>query len=148
MKHNTHGKVLKLFISKKNSNAETVTIEQDNIVLDAQGVLNDKFHGKDEHRAILLSSYESYRIAEKNNIQMPYGSLGENILMDISPYRLSVGDRLQVGNVTLEITQNCTLCKGLSKVDSKAPKLLKEHRGIFAKTVTSGTILQGDTVTI
>jgi len=148
MSQSIHGKVLKLFISKKNNNAETVTIEQAGISLDAKGVLDDKFYGKDEHRAILLSSYDSYKIAEENNIEMPYGSLGENILMDINPYGLDVGDQLRIGKVTLEITQNCTLCKGLSKVDSKAPKLLKDHRGIFAKTVTSGTILKDDKVTL
>ena len=79
---------------------------------------------------------------------MPYGSLGENILMDYNPYHLQVGDQIKVGELTLEITQNCTLCKGLSKVDSKAPKLLKDHRGIFAKTVTDGTISIADTVYI
>jgi len=148
MSQKIQGKILKLFISKKNNNAETITLEQETLVLDAKGVVNDKFHGKDEYRAILLSSYESYRIAKENNIEMPYGSLGENILMNINPYGLNPGDQLHIGEVILEITQNCTLCKGLSKVDAKAPKLLKEHRGIFAKTVTSGSITQGDTVSI
>lgn len=142
------GKILKLFISIKDETGETKTIEKDKISLDIKGVLNDKFYGKDPHRSILLSSIESYRIAQENNLEMPYGSLGENILMDYNPYDLQVGDQLKVGELTLEITQNCTLCKGLSKVDSKAPKLLKEHRGIFAKTVTDGTINIADTVYI
>lgn len=142
------GKVLKLFISKKNKNEETVTLQKNQITLDSQGVLDDKFHAKDIQRAILLSSYESYRIAQENNIEMPFGSLGENILMDYSPYHLNVGDQLLVGDVLLEITQNCTLCKGLSKVDPKAPKLLKKHRGIFAKTVTGGIIKEADSIYI
>lgn len=142
------GKILKLFISIKDENGETESIEKDKISLDSEGVLNDKFYAKDPHRSILLSSIESYRIAQENNLKMPYGSLGENILMDYNPYHLQVGDQIKVGELTLEITQNCTLCKGLSKVDSKAPKLLKEHRGIFAKTVTDGTIKIADTVYI
>jgi len=148
MKQGIQGKVLKLFISKKNNNAETITIEQPTLKLDEKGVVDDKFHGKDEYRAILLSSQESYDLAQSNNIQMPYGSLGENILMDINPYELSPGDKVYIGEVVLEITQHCTLCKGLSKVDVKAPKLLKEHRGIFAKTVTSGSITQGEKVSL
>lgn len=142
------GKVLKLFISIKDENAETQTISKDDLYLDTQGVLSDKFYGKDPHRSILLSSIESYDIAKNNNIDMPYGSLGENILMDCDPYRLDVGDQIKIGDQVLEITQNCTLCKGLSKVDSKAPKLLKEHRGIFAKAVTNGHIKVGDKVYI
>jgi MOSC domain-containing protein YiiM len=142
------GKVLELFISKKDEAGTTITIEQESITLDDKGVLNDKFHAKDAHRAILLSSIESYRIANENSIEMPYGSLGENILMDFNPYNLNVGDQLKIGDTVLEITQNCTLCKGLSKVDAKAPKLLKDHRGIFAKTVTSGVIEVGDCIYI
>ncbi|HIC43907.1 MAG TPA: MOSC domain-containing protein [Sulfurimonas sp.] len=144
----TVGKVLKLFISNKNTDGTTLTHKKANISLDKNGVIHDKFHAKDSQRSILLSSYESYRIAKENNINMPYGSLGENILMDFNPYDLENGDQIQVGSVLLEITQHCTLCKGLSKVDPKAPKLLKDHRGIFAKTVTSGNIHLNDIVSI
>jgi MOSC domain-containing protein YiiM len=142
------GKVLHLFISIKDENGLTQTVEQNEIALDENGVLNDKFYSKDPMRTILISSLESYTIARENNIDMPFGSLGENILMDFNPYDFNVGDKLKIGNVTLEITQNCTLCKGLSKVDAKAPKLLKHHRGIFAKTVTNGNVKIGDKVYI
>ncbi len=142
------GQVVKVFISIKDENNQTKTILKDEISLDTQGVQDDKFYSKDSMRSILLSSLESYDIAEKNNIAMPYGSLGENILMDYNPYHLNVGDQLQIGEVILEITQNCTLCKGLSKIDTKAPKLLKEHRGIFAKAITNGTIQSGESVYI
>ncbi|MFC2074475.1 MOSC domain-containing protein [Campylobacterota bacterium] len=148
MSLNNVGQVLELFISVKDENGNTVTISQDTLDLDTGGVLKDKFHAKDPGRSILLSSIESYTLAQQNNIDMPYGALGENILMDFNPYKLQVGDRLTVGDVIVEITQECTLCKGLSKVSPKAPKLLKEHRGIFAKTVTPGTIKKGDTVYI
>ena len=142
------GKVLELFISVKDEKGETITIPQDALDLDAGGVLHDKFHSKDPGRSILLSSIESYSLAKENGIDMNYGALGENILMDFNPYKLQVGDMLSIGDVIVEITQECTLCKGLSKVNSKAPKLLKEHRGIFAKTVTPGTVKKGDTVYI
>lgn len=142
------GKVLQLFISIKDENGITKTIEQDKISLNEHGVVNDKFYKKDPMRSILISSLESYTLAKENNIEMPLGSLGENILMDFNPYGFDVGDRLKIGDVTLEITQNCTLCKGLSKVDTKAPKLLKNHRGIFAKTVTNGSIKIADKVYI
>lgn len=142
------GKVLRLFISQKNRAGETEALEQEEITLDEQGVISDKFHGKELQRSVLLSSIDSYTLAETNNMDMPYGSLGENILIDFNPYHFNIGDRIQIGAVLLEITQNCTLCKGLSKVDAKAPKLLKEHRGIFAKTITNGSIVIGENVYI
>lgn len=142
------GKVIQLFISIKDADGVTKTIEQEEITLDEKGVFNDKFYAKDPMRSILISSLESYTLAKENNIDMPFGSLGENILMDFNPYNFNIGDRLKIGDVLLEITQNCTLCKGLSKVDSKAPKLLKNHRGIFAKTVTNGSLKIADKVYI
>lgn len=142
------GKVLHLYISIKDADGLTKTIEQDQITLDEKGVVNDKFYAKDPMRSILISSLESYTLAKENNIDMSFGSLGENILIDFNPYSFNVGDQLKIGDVLLEITQNCTLCKGLSKVDSKAPKLLKEHRGIFAKTVTNGSLKVADKVYI
>lgn len=142
------GKVLQLFISVKDEEGHTKTIKRNEITLDEKGVIDNKFYAKDPFRSVLISSSESYSLAKENNIDMPLGSLGENILMDFNPYHFSVGDRIKIGDVTLEITQDCTLCKGLSKVDSKAPKLLKDHRGIFAKTVTSGTIKIADKVYI
>ena len=59
------------------------------------------------------------------------------------------GDRIKIGNTELEITQNCTLCKGLSTLNSKLPKLLKNDRGIFAKVIEgSSEIHLGDKVEI
>lgn len=142
------GTVLALFISKKDKTGETISLTQQEISLNEQGVINDKFHAKDLKRSVLLSSIQSYTLAKENDIDMDYGALGENILMDFNPYNLNIGDTIKIGHVTLEITQECTLCKGLSKVDSKVPKLLKEHRGIFAKTVTKGNIRVGDKVYI
>ena len=148
MKNENAGKVIKLFISIKDASGDTKVLEQDNLSLDKEGVLKDKFYAKELQRSVLLSSLESYTLAEKNGIDMPFGSLGENILMDFDVYKLNIGDRLRIGSALLEITKNFTLCKGLSKVDPKAPKLLKDHRGIFAKTVTDGTIQVGDSIYI
>ena len=126
-----NAKVLKLYITKDDANKTRVSPTQ--ITLDANGVEGDKFYAKDENRAILISSLESYRLSKANGIELREGALGENILIDINPYHLLPGDKLRIGDVELEITQNCTLCKGLSSLDPKLPKLLKNDRGIFAK---------------
>ncbi|SFV52710.1 hypothetical protein MNB_SV-6-200 [hydrothermal vent metagenome] len=137
-------KVLNLYISKENSIRESA----DKIVIDVDGVLGDKFYSKDILRSILVTSIDSYKMAEDRGIEMPYGSLGENILVSINPYSLPLGSRLHVGEVVLEITQNCTLCKSLTKVDNRLPKLLKDDRGVFVKAIQGGTINVGDQIEI
>jgi len=134
------GKILELFVSKKSV---------DNIELDNGGVVGDKFYAKEIARSVLISTIESYELAKQNGIDTPLGSLGENILMDYNPYHLPIGSKIQIGNSSvLEITQNCTLCKSLTKVDSKLPKILKDDRGVFAKVIKNGIIKKGDRVYI
>jgi MOSC domain-containing protein YiiM len=79
---------------------------------------------------------------------MPFGSLGENILIDYNPYHLTAGDQLRIGEVLLEISQNCTMCDHLSKIDENLPTLLKDDRGIFAKVIKGGVIQPGDEITL
>ena len=141
------GRVVELFITlddAKKTRKSVQTVEVDN-----NGLLEDKFHGKNLQRSVLLTSTDSYKITQENSIDIDTGSLGENILIDVNPYHLVMGDKVHIGNVVLEITQNCTLCKGLSVVNSKLPKLLKDDRGIFAKVISGpSTISVGDIVHI
>jgi len=143
-----NAKVLKLYITKDDANKSRIT--PSHIKLDANGVEGDKFYAKDNNRAILISSIESYRLSQENGIELKEGALGENILIDINPYHLLPGDKISIGNVELEITQNCTLCKGLSALNPKLPKLLKNDRGIFAKISDNKqyTIKVGDSVSL
>ncbi len=138
------GKVLELFISIKDKDRKM----RDEILVDEDGILEDKFYAKNRERSILLTSNDSYRLAKDNDIEAQYGSLGENILIDINPYHLVVGDKIIIGKLELIITQNCTICNSLSKVDEKLPAILKCDRGIFAKTLKSGKIRKGDEVKI
>jgi len=136
------GLVKELYISVKNSSREN----SQEITVDEQGIHNDKFYAKDVNRSILLSSYDSYILAKNNAIEMIDGSLGENILIDINPYSLTSGTKIYIGEVILEITQNCTICNSLAKIDKNLPQVLKTDRGIFAKAIKSGKIRKGDTV--
>jgi len=142
---NSRGKILKLFIAKSGESSKE---ELDEIKVDEYGVIGDKFYAKDIKRSVLISSIESYELAQRNNIELSIGSLGENILMDYNPYSIPLGSKIQIGNSILEITQNCTLCKSLTKVNTKLPKLLKDDRGIFTKVIKAGVIKKGDKVYI
>ncbi|CAA6809218.1 MAG: Unknown protein [uncultured Sulfurovum sp.] len=137
------GEVKKIFLSKKN---ESERLEQTSIRLDNNGVIGDKFYAKDINRSILLTSLESYTLVKENNIKISHGALGENILIDFNPYYLSTGTRIKIGEVIIEITQNCTICNHLSIIDESLPVLLKDDRGIFVKVMELGSIQKGDKV--
>ncbi|WP_297433305.1 MOSC domain-containing protein [Sulfurimonas sp.] len=146
--HNTsEGKVLNLYITKDDTTKTKVSLQTAEI--DSNGIVGDKFYAKDPERSILITSQDSYTLAKQNSINIDTGILGENILIDINPYSLVAGDRLQIGTALLEITQNCTLCKGLTTINSKLPKLLKNDRGIFAKVIKDKAVIHtGDSVKI
>jgi len=131
--------VLKLFVSKKPKNS---------IKIDTRGVIGDKFYDTDKNRSVLITSTKSYNVAKSNTIDLEYGELGENILVDFDIYSLPIGTKLKIGTALFQISQNCTLCKSLSKIDSKLPKLLKEDRGIFAFVLEDGEIREGDKIII
>jgi len=122
------------------ANKQTGRNEVNAIEVDENGILNDKFYAKDKERSILVTSLSSYELAKENNIDTPYGSLGENILIKENIYHLNVGERFFINNVEFEVTQPCTICKSLAKVDPKLPKLLKCDRGVFVKALSKGTL--------
>ncbi len=139
------GKVLNLFVSVQGSSKR---VEKELFHLDAKGIIEDKYHDTNINRSVLITSEASYALAQKSNIEMPFGSLGENILIDYNPYHMTAGDQLRIGEVLLEISQNCTMCDHLSKIDENLPTLLKNDRGIFAKVIEGGMIKKGDEITL
>jgi len=137
------GKVMSLFVSVQGSSNR---VEKELFHLDTKGIIEDKYYDTNINRSVLITSKASYDLANRNNIQMPFGSLGENILIDYNPYHLTAGDQLRIGEVLLEISQNCTMCDHLSKIDENLPTLLKDDRGIFTKVIKGGVIQPGDEI--
>ena len=137
------GSVMSLFISKETSSGR-LPVKQ--LIVDKKGVLDDKFYNKDIQRSVLLTSKDSYLLAQKEGIHMDHGVLGENILMDYNPYLLHAGTQLQIGTAILEISQYCTMCDHLKAIDPILPQLLSNDRGIFSKVIEEGQIQKGDSI--
>ncbi len=135
------GSVSSLFYSTANGRSSSAELD-----LDTKGIVKDKHYNKNIERSVLIASLDSYELVKSHGIDAPYSALGENLLIDYNPYHLPTGSRLKIGNVILEISQHCTLCKSLTKVDGRLPKLLKDDRGIFAKVIESGCIKEGDDI--
>lgn len=141
MNKNLLGTAVKLFVSKTEQREE-----KRSLMLEFDGVCEDKFKGKDIQRSVLLVPLSSYELAKKNNINLTIGELGENILIDFDPHSFESGTKLQVGNAIVEISHKSSLCPSLSKISSKLPKLLKDRRGVFAKVICDGEIHKGDSI--
>ncbi len=137
------GNVSSLFYTPPSGRTSSTTLR-----FDKKGIVEDKHYDTKLERSVLIASLESYDLVRNHGIDVEYGVLGENLLINYNPYHLEAGTRLNIGNVTLEISQHCTLCKSLTKVDSMLPKLLKDDRGIFAKVIKPGHISEGDDIYI
>ena len=135
------GKILELFYSTNNGRVNARELS-----FDTKGVVEDKYYNKDIDSSVLIASKQSYDLALQNGIEVPYSTLGENLLIDYNPYHLKAGTQIVINDLVLEISQNCTLCNSLAKVDEKLPLLLKNDRGIFAKVITSGTVSKGNNI--
>jgi len=138
---NKVGNVSLLFYSPPSGRTSVTSL-----ALDSKGIVDDKHYNKNIERTVLIATLESYALARYHDIDLSYGLLGENILIDYNPYHLTTGQKLKIGEVTLEISQPCTLCKSLTSIDNKLPKLLKNDRGIFAMVIKSGNIKEGDDI--
>ena len=137
------GKVLALYLSQK---GEKTPIEKTQLEVNSKGIVGDKHYDTDSERSILITSLSSYTLAGSHDIDMKHSDLGENLLIDFTPYSMPVGTRFKIGTVILQLSQSCTLCNHLSKIDKRIPKLLKNDRGVFAKVISAGVINVGDTI--
>ena len=134
------GKVLNTFsATKESSGSPRPVVFQLNLIKD-YGIENDKFAGKKLEQTVMIVGIQSYEIAKNNGINLEFGSLGENILLDFDPHILEVGAKLIIENSIIEITQICTVCNHLAVFNENLPLLLKGHRGLYCKIIKSGIV--------
>ena len=134
------GKVLNTFSAiKESSGSPRPLVSQLNLIKD-YGIENDKFAGKKLEQTVMIVGIQSYEIAKNNGINLEFGSLGENILLDFDPHILEIGTKLIIENSIIEITQTCTVCNHLAVFNENLPLLLKGHRGLYCKIIKSGIV--------
>lgn len=77
------------------------------------------------------------------------GSLSENMVIDgLDVMRFNDGQRLQIGQVVLEVLGPCDPCSQMDRIRNGLKQTLIGKRGRFAKVVTAGVIRVGDTITL
>lgn len=111
------------------------------------GVQGDRKAGKRENRAVLLMGRASYDHLRDLGFELPYGSLGENIVLDSDPHILEAGSQLRIGQALLELSLYCTPCKTLrDRYGQDFPLQLGKRRGMLARVLQGGTVNLEDPV--
>ena len=145
---NNLGKVLETFsATKESSGLPRPKVKELNLIKDF-GIENDKFAGKKLDQTVMIVGLKSYEIAKEKGINLEFGCLGENILLDFDPHELEIGTNLIFQDAIIQITQVCTVCSHLSVFDETLPLLLKGHRGVYCKIINSGLISKDTIVKI
>lgn len=145
---NNLGKVLETFsATKESSGLPRPKVKELNLIKDF-GIENDKFAGKKLDQTVMIVGLKSYEIAKEKGINLEFGCLGENILLDFDPHEFEIGTNLIFQDAIIQITQVCTVCSHLSVFDETLPLLLKGHRGVYCKIINSGLISKDTIVKI
>lgn len=139
------GTVIKTFSATKESSGLPRPLVSSLNLIENHGIENDKFAGKKLEQTVMIVGLKSYEIARENGIDLEYGSLGENVLLDFDPHDFIVGKQFLIGDSKIEITQVCTVCNHLNIFDKNLPDLLRSHRGLYCKIIKSG-IIQKDMI--
>lgn len=111
------------------------------------GVTGDA-HAGPGLRQISLLAQESI---DKMNLltKLEYGSFAENITTaGINLHTLHIGDKLQIGDAVLEITQIGKECHSGCEIAKKAGACIMPKEGVFARAVISGEIKPGDKIVV
>ncbi len=118
-----------------------------NMGLEGDYQANLKNHGGID-KAILIIPETNYSLL---GVQQPFGYLGENItLSEIDETQVSLGDKFQIGNVILEVSQPRNPCWKLNALSGN-DTLLKRyaesgHVGFYCRVLQKGNLKVGDKV--
>jgi MOSC domain-containing protein YiiM len=106
-------------------------------------------HAGDWHRQLSLLAQESIDRMQGHGLDLKPGDFAENITTQgLDLLTLPVGTRLQVGAVTMEVTQIGKECHLGCEIRKLVGDCVMPREGIFARVVTPGTIQAGDPITI
>jgi len=118
------------------------------IRLDERGIIGDAHAGAWHRQVSLLSQDSIDRFAAEVAIQLSPGDFGENIaLRGIDLTTVAVLDRLNIGEVELEVTQIGKECHGdTCAIYRQVGTCIMPTEGLFCRVVQGGTIQPGDAV--
>ncbi|MDR3230675.1 MAG: MOSC domain-containing protein [Synergistaceae bacterium] len=110
------------------------------------GMEGDAHFGFGHRQVSLLNAEAAAKIREKVPHLKP-GDFAENLLIeDFDLARLSLGDRVRVGETELEVTQIGKECHSHCAIYEAAGDCIMPRLGIFCRVLRGGTVRAGDAV--
>ena len=140
------GSVVAISISKKKGIPKTNVPSA--VARERWGIEGD-VHAGNWPRQISLLAVESIEKMRAKGLKVRPGAFAENITTEgIDIPNLSVGDRLLIGDTTLEVTQIGKDCHSKCAIYFRAGDCVMPKEGIFARVVQGGKITPGDAVAV
>ena len=110
------------------------------------GIVGDA-HAGDWHRQISLLARESIIKMQRLGLNVEAGDFAENLTTEgVDLLALAIGDRLQVGETLLEITQIGKECHTRCAIYHQAGDCVMPKEGLFAKVIEGGMVKPGTTI--
>ena len=116
------------------------------LLVEGMGVEGDAHFGFVHRQVSLLSAEEADKMKRKIPLLKP-GDFAENLLVenfDLS--RLRLGDRLEIGESLLEVTQIGKECHSRCAIFEAAGECIMPRSGIFCKVLRGGRVRRGNFV--
>ena len=136
------GKILALCISEKKGTLKT-EINEANFIEDF-GIENDAHAGK-WHRQVSLLEFNKIDEFRKKGANVDFGAFGENLVIEgIELNTLSIGQKIKIGDVLLEVTQIGKKCHDKCQIYYQVGECIMPKNGIFTKVLNGGTVKVGD----
>ena len=120
----------------------TVKVPVDQVVINANGIVDDAHAGPWHRQISLLSSEDIARFGALHAQEFGYGDFAENITtagLDLK--KLAILDRLVLGDVELEVTQIGKKCHGGGcAIFQAVGKCVMPKEGIFCRVIRGGAL--------
>ena len=140
------GKVVAVNVSKKKGTKKSNIGKAK--ILKNFGLEGDA-HAGNWHRQVSLLAQESIEKMRSLGLVLSPGDFAENITTSgIDLLALSVGTKIKIGNVLLEITQKGKECHLGCEIRKLVGDCIMPREGIFAKVLEGGEIQVGDEIEV
>lgn len=116
------------------------------VLIEGKGLDGDAHYGF-AHRQVSLISMEDIRFMMTKLPNLRPGSFAENLTTEgFDLGKLHIGDRLQVGETLLEVSQIGKECHSHCEVFKQTGECIMPKKGIFTKVIKGGRVKVGDTI--
>lgn len=135
-------KVIAICTSKEKGTAKTM-IQEANVIEDF-GIEGDAHAGK-WHRQVSLLALEKIEEFREKGANVDFGAFGENLVISgIELNKLSIGQKLTVGEIQLEVTQIGKKCHDKCEIYYQVGQCIMPTNGIFTRVLKGGKVRVGD----